>query len=270
MSYLISFVKRHSLITFFILAYALAWALIVLAASVSIAFGFLALFGPAIAALIVAGMTEGRAGIKDLFRRTVLWRVRPLWYVVAIGLPFLLAVIAVGVYSVLTGTPISINLEQSLGLTLFLAIIVIGEEIGWRGYALPRLQHRYNSLIASLILGALWAAWHLPNALLPGLGYYVTAFPAFLFYVVGMTVLFTWLANGTRNSVLLAWIFHAAINVSGAYLLIGDSEKQWLMYGGVYAMTALMVIALTGVNLGRKDPTQAGIDPIARHTVEAL
>lgn len=270
MSYLISFVKRHSLITFFILAYALAWALIVLAASISIVFGFLALFGPAVAALIVSGVTEGRAGIKDLMRRTVLWRVRPAWYIVAIGLPFLLAVIAVGVYSVLTGTPISINLEQSLGLTLFLAFMVIGEEIGWRGYALPRLQARNTSLVASLILGTLWAAWHLPNALLPGLGHYVTAFPAFLFYVIGMTVLFTWLANGTRNSVLMAWIFHAAINVSGAYLLIGDSEKQWLMYGMVYAMTALLVILVTGVNLGRKNSTQAGMESVEQRAVEAL
>lgn len=267
MNTLISFVKRHPLVTFFVLAYALAWVLIVLAASVSLVFGFLALFGPTAAALIVAGVAEGKAGVTDLLRRVVLWRVGFKWYVVAIGLPILLAVAAMGLNSALTGAPMTVNLEQSLGLTLFLAIMVIGEEIGWRGFALPRLQARYNGLVASLILGVLWAAWHLPNALLPGLDHYWRAFPAFLLYVVGMTVLFTWLANNTRNSVLLAWIFHAAINASGAYLFVGDSARQWWLSGVVYAAAALVVLALTGLNLGRRSAPQTEISPVEQPAV---
>lgn len=256
MNRIVSFVKRHPLFTFFVLAYVLAWVLILLAASGSLVFGFLALFGPTAAALIVAGVTEGRAGVKDLLGRVVDWRHHPKWYAVAIGLPILLAVAALGLNSLLMGAPMTLAVEQPLGLTVMLAILVIGEEIGWRGFALPRLQARYNSLGASLLLGVFWAAWHLPNALLPGLGHYVTAFPAFLLYVIGMTVLFTWLANHTRNAVLLAWIFHAAINVSGAYLSFGDSTRQWWLNGAVYAVSVLILLAVTGVNLGRKAAAQ--------------
>jgi hypothetical protein len=109
--------------------------------------------------------------------------------------------------------------------SLIIRTSLIGEG-WWRGFALPRLQTRFNSLTASLILGGLWAAWHLPNSLIPGLEYYLTAFPVFLVYVVSMTVLFTWLANHTRGSVWIAWLFHAAINVP-LDSFIGDNLRQW-------------------------------------------
>ena len=255
MNSLISFVKRHPLVSFFILAYALAWILIPLVVSVSLFFGLLALFVPTFAALVVTAITDGKAGVKDLLRRVVLWRVGFRWYVVAIGLPILLGLIAMSLNSLLTGETLAIDVQQPLTLTVILAILVLGEEIGWRGFALPRLQTHYNSLVASLILGVLWAAWHLPNALIPGLAHYFYAFPAFLIYVVGMTVLFTWLSNNTQLSVLLAWIFHAAINISGAYLFIGDITRQWWLNAAVYMVTALIVIALTTINLGRKTTT---------------
>ena len=167
MNSLISFVKRHPLVSFFILAYALAWILIPLVVSVSLFFGLLALFVPTFAALVVTAITDGKAGVKDLLRRVVLWRVGFRWYVVAIGLPILLGLIAMGLNTLLTGETMAIDVQQPLTLTLILAILVLGEEIGWRGFALPRLQTRYNSLVASLILGVLWAAWHLPNAAYP-------------------------------------------------------------------------------------------------------
>jgi len=250
-----SFVKRHPLVTFFILAYALAWILIPLVVSVSLFFGLLALFVPTFAALVVTAITDGKAGVKNLLRRVVLWRVGFKWYVVAIGLPILLGLIAMGLNTLLTGEAMAIDVQQPLTLTLILAILVLGEEIGWRGFALPRLQTRYNSLVASLILGVLWAACHLPNALIPGLAHYFYAFPAFLIYVVGMTILFTWLSNNTHMSVLLAWIFHAAINIAGAYLFIGEITRQWWLNAAVYMVTALIVIALTTINLGRKTTT---------------
>lgn len=266
MNSFLSLIRRHPLGAFFVLAYAFAWVLIALAASGSLVWGFVALFGPAVAAVIVTGIVDGRQGVQALLRRVVQWRVGVQWYAVAIGLPIVLGVLALLLNSVLTGAPISLNLEQPLGLTLVLAVLVIGEEIGWRGFALPRLQKRYNSFAASLILGALWAAWHLPNALL-GLNHYVTSFPAFLVYVVGMTVLFTWLANRTRNSVLLAWIFHAAINVFGAYLSIGDIARQWWLSAAVYGAIALVIVVTTGVNLGRKTAPKTEYRPAEAPTL---
>jgi uncharacterized protein len=232
-------IKRNPLVTYFILAYAFAWILVLLATKISLGFAFLALFGPAAAALIVTGVTEGRSGIKHLLAKVVQWRVGWIWYVVAIGLPFVLAAIVWW----LAGMPS--RTLQSISLTLILAALVIGEELGWRGFALPRLQERFSPLVSSLILGTLWAAWHLPNALIPGLSYYVSAFPQFLIYVVAMGVLFTWLFNNTRGSVLLAWVFHAAINASGAFFAIGDNVRQWVLSGIVYGVVAILVVMMT-------------------------
>lgn len=234
-----SLIKRNPLISYFILAYALAWILIPLTVSVSIGFGFLALFGPAFAALIVTGVTEGRTGVRQLLAKIIQWKVSWIWYVVAVGLPFALAVVVWW----LAGTPA--RTTQPLSLTLILAALVIGEELGWRGFALPRLQERFSPLVSSLISGSLWAAWHLPNALIPGLDYYFYAFPQFLIYVVAMTVLFTWIFNNTRGSVLIAWIFHAAINASGAFFAIGDNVRQWTLSGIVYAVVAVVVVIAT-------------------------
>jgi uncharacterized protein len=232
-------IKRNPLVSYFVLAYALAWILIPLVTRISLGFAFLALFGPAVAALIVTGITEGRTGVKHLLAKIVQWKVGWGWYVVAIGLPFVLAAAVWWLAGMPPRTP------QPLSLTLILAALVIGEELGWRGFALPRLQERFSPLVSSLILGALWAAWHLPNALIPGLDYYFYAFPQFLIYVVAMTILFTWLANNTKASVLIAWIFHAAINASGAVFAIGDNVRQWGLSAVVYSVVAIVVIIAT-------------------------
>jgi uncharacterized protein len=233
-----SLIKRNPLVSYFVLAYAFAWILVLLATKISLGFAFLALFGPAFAALIVTGITEGRTGVRQLLAKVVQWRVGWTWYVVATLLPFVLAVLVWW----LAGMPS--RPVQPLMLTLVLAALVIGEEIGWRGFALPRLQERFSPLVSSLILSILWAAWHLSNALIPGLSYYVSAFPQFLLYVVAMTVLFTWIFNNTRGSVLLAWIFHAAINASGAFFSIGDNARQWVLSGIVYGAVALLVVMM--------------------------
>jgi membrane protease YdiL (CAAX protease family) len=141
-------------------------------------------------------------------------------------------------------------------LSLVLGALVLGEELGWRGYALPRLQARHSGLVASLILGALWAAWHLINATIPGMSAYWNSFPAFALFVIPQTILFTWLANHTRASVLLAWLFHAAINAAGSQLFVGDQVRQWWLSGVVYGLAALIVIIVTGSELARRPAPQ--------------
>jgi len=245
-------IKRHPLVAYFMLAYALAWMLIPLVVSVSVAFGLLALFGPAIAAISVTGVVEGRAGVKQLLRRAVQGRVGLKWIAVALGLPILLSTTVVVLNAAPLGKPITIAPNEAPVFTLVLGLLVIGEEIGWRGFALPHLQTRFNSLMASLILGVLWATWHLPNSFIPGMGHYLTAFPVFLVWVISMTVLFTWLANRTRGSIWIAWLFHAAINVAGGFLFIGDNLRQWWLSAGVFAVVALIIVIVEGPNLGRQ------------------
>jgi hypothetical protein len=116
---------------------------------------------------------------------------------------------------------------------------------------------RYNSLVASLILGLLWGAGHLVNATIPGLSYYWTAFPAFLLWIIPLTILFTWIANHTQGSVLLAWLFHAANNVFGAIFSLGDPARQWWLGAAVFWLAAFIVIVTTGPNLTRMPTAQA-------------
>lgn len=251
-----SIIARYPLVTYFVLAYAISWALVLLV-PVSLAFALLALFGPTAAALIVLWLTEGKAGIAALFRRIVLWRASLVWYLAAIGVPLLVYVAVKFLHSLISDTPFEVASGTPIPLLLTLAVLVIGEEIGWRGYALPRLQARNNSLVSSLILGVLWAGWHLANGTIKGLEYYWSGFPAFLFFVVAQTLIFTWLANHTKNSVFLAWILHASVNVFGSLFFVGEQVTQWWLAGAGFAIVALVVILVQGVNLGRSPTAQA-------------
>ena len=262
MNTITSSIKRHPLLAYFVLAYALAWMLIPLVVSVSVAFGLLALFGPTIAAITVTGVVEGRSGVRQLLRRAVQWRVPIKWFAVAVGMPLLLSLTVVVLNAVELGKPIAIVPNEAPVFTLILGLLVVGEEIGWRGFALPRLQTSFNSLTASLILGSLWAFWHLPNSFIPGMGHYWTAFPLFLVWLVSMSVLFTWLSNLSRGSVWIAWLFHAAINVSIGFLFIGDNLRQWGLSAGVFAVAALVIVILTGSGLARHTaaPVESGFN----------
>src|SRR5262245_48689241 len=151
-------IKRYPLASYFVLAYAFAWSLILLT-RVSLAFGFLGLFGPAAAAIIVTAGTDGRAGVRALFQRLAIWRVGLRWYIVALGLPAVLSLGTVGLSQAL-GLPTIVQFNVLSPVAMILFILVIGEELGWRGYALPHLQTRFGAVGASLILGILWAGWH--------------------------------------------------------------------------------------------------------------
>lgn len=253
------FVKRRPLITFFVLAFAITWTLVPLV-SISFAFPVLGLFGPALAAIIVTAIAEGGAGVRALLSRVVQWRVGWVWYVAALGLPFALTLAARGFQLVLGGST-NAGPGDPIALIATLALLVVGEELGWRGFALPRLQARFGGLGASLVLGVLWAAWHLANTAIPGLERYWYAFPAFALFVVAQTVLFTWIANHTRGSVLLAWLFHAAINVAGSQFAIGDPVRQWWLSAAVFGVVALGVLAIVGPQLTKRQQARSKLSP---------
>ena len=262
-----TYVKRYPLTTYFVLAYALSWGLVLLT-PVSLVFACGALFGPAAAAVIVTGIEEGRTGVRTLLRRAVQWRVGWPWYTVALGLPFLLGLAAVGLH-LLLGASYAFQPGGPLLLSLLLGVLVIGEELGWRGYALPRLQARYGGLGASLLLGGLWATWHLSNATIPGLERYWYAFGAFALFVLPQTVLFTWISNHKRSSVLPAWLFHQAINTAGSVLFVGDQVRQWWLSATVFGLAAAIVAVVTGPQLSRKPAPQSGASGVGQTSASA-
>lgn len=256
---MLALVRRHPLITFFVLAYALSWwAWILYALGVSP--NPIASFGPFLAALVVLALTEGKAGIGRLFRRMVRWRVAPIWYAVALLLPAVLAGIAAAL-NVLLGaqppSPAQLGAWPGLLPTFALVLLIPGvggawEEPGWRGYAVPRLQRGRSALVASLILGVLIAGWHLPLMVAGQIHY------SDIVLILAAMIVVNWVFNNAKGSVLIVMLLHAANNtVSGSYfspMFTGaDSVRQSWLLALVWGVMAILVIAVAGpANLSRK------------------
>jgi uncharacterized protein len=162
-------VRRHPLIAFFVLAYAFSWWPWPLYA-LGLSPGAIVGFGPFLAAVVVLALAGGKAGVMILLRRMVRWRVAPLWYAAALLLPVAIALGATVLNVLLGARPPSsaeLGVWPRLIPTYFLLLLIPGiggawEDPGWRGYALPKLQVGRTALLASLILGVVWAFWHLP------------------------------------------------------------------------------------------------------------
>ncbi|HEY7067581.1 MAG TPA: CPBP family intramembrane glutamic endopeptidase [Chloroflexota bacterium] len=252
---------RHPLVWYSVLAYGITWLVdlpFVLSAEGA---GWLpytspinddlllytASFGPLAAALIMAGVTEGRAGIRRLLQGIVLWRVSPWWYLFAlVGLPMLLMLGTIAVPGNLASfhpTDPARLLMEYLPYFVYPALLVggpLGEEPGWRGFALPRLQRQYGPLVGTLILGPLWAFWHVPLWLtawrLAGMQN-VYNVVLFVLFISTWTFVFTWVFNSTRGSVLLAILVHTS----------GDAFPNAILGPLFPASTA---VTANGVNVG--------------------
>jgi uncharacterized protein len=225
----------RALVAFFALAYALSWSWVIpLAAAHQVVHRgagwpthYPALLGPAIAAVVVTAWTMGRPGLRDLGARLVRWRVAMRWWLVAVSpAAFLILGLvamrvagkplpAVGDFGRFSGTP-AIGL---VGVFLLITFVgSLGEETGWRGYALPQLQRRFSPLTATLILALLWFLWHLPQFAV--IGTYrdfgpVGCLGMFLSLTCGAIVL-TWLYNRSGGSILLVIVWHGVYNFAGA------------------------------------------------------
>jgi uncharacterized protein len=181
-------------------------------------------WGPALAAMITAWLFGGRSELVGLLRLATRWRVSPRWHLVAWGSPFLLLAIGMAVLPVISdwswGAPLlgrSVEYPE-LSWPLYWAASVVfygfGEELGWRGYALRRLQRNRSALGATLWLSLIWAAWHLPLfRFAPGMSSMgIAEVLGWYFSILTGAVLFTWLLNSTE-SVLIAAVFHGTMDL---------------------------------------------------------
>lgn len=177
-------------------------------------------FGPMLAALALTVAEEGGSGVRALLARVIKWRVAPIWWAVAALGPLLATLSGIGLHAVLGGElPSSIGLVESLPTVVVMAVymvlfVALGEEVGWRGYALPALQSRYSAFWSSAILGLIWALWHLPLFFNPAMSYSRLPFPVFLAYMIPFAMIITWVYNSTRGSLLLVIVLHAMVNAS--------------------------------------------------------
>ena len=170
---------------------------------------------PALVAIWLTGTAQGETGLQALFARVIEWRVSWKWYVFAIGFMIAIRLGAAAIIRLGTGAWPQFHFDWLIIVagTLVSMPAVAGEEIGWRGYALPRLGPRFGYGAGSAILGGAWAIWHLPVFfLLPGNGNYGQSFPLFFAGVVPLSIAMGWLFIHSKGSVLLAVLMHSAVN----------------------------------------------------------
>ena len=248
-----TWIRRRLLFTFFALAYALSWwgwvAGSIAPASIAfVPYPFVPI-GPLVAALSVTAICLGRPGLRVLVYRLIRWHVGWRWYAVAVGLPLAVLLISVAL-AVVFGAPAPTLGQLNPWYMPFLVFAVrlinpldgpMGEELGWRGYALPRLQTVHSPLAASLILGVLVAGWHLPLVL----GGESSAVD--LVGTVGVTVVYTWIYNRTGGSVLMSLVAHAAEGIL-QYESLGfagaDASRVAYLYSATWCAVAVCVVIL--------------------------
>ena len=247
---------------FLALAFALSWAVWVPAWLASLGLGFdpfktpvmglVGALGPGIAALLAAGLTGGRRGLGDLLGRLRLWRVALGWYLFVLLLgPAVLAVVYL-VYGVPEQAPLRTLTLGSLLVTVLVQVLnTLAEELGWRGYLLPRLRDRWTWPAAAALFGPLHALWHLPYWLSQSMteaGGLATVGLSTVIVLAGAFI-FTYLYEHTRGSVLLAWLLHLAFNAASATMptspeVYGGSLGPLALYALLWVLVAAALVAL--------------------------
>ena len=219
---------------------------------------------PTLAAVIVTGLIAGRTGIRALFRKLLIARVGFRWYgfaIFGIAAICMAAILLGNQFGPVSADPILSNgmppLSRPVELLLTIAVYFVltgvlnGEELAWRGFALPRLQAKYNALVSSLILSVPFTLFHLPLFFDPAMN--MGPFASFAIRAVALTTLFTWLYNHTRGSVLLAYIMHAAFNTWTRVFSIdpGNAFQDWMMTVVMVILAGIVVAAAGAENLSR-------------------
>jgi hypothetical protein len=240
------FVSRNQLVLFFVLAYAISWSPVIPMS------GRLLAYGPTFAAIILLAIVAGRRGLSNLWQQVAYWRVRWIWYLVAPGIvvAFHLGAFLLNLLLGATVTNTSHLQPWSAVILLVAQILLLGgqwEEPGWTGYALPRMKKSFADrplpglLLATLIVGALRAVWHLPLLLYGHIPWY-----DFLFYILVFQIIITWLYVRTNGSVLIVMLFHLASNIVASLMLplftgVDQTRYYWLFIGLAWVI-ALVII----------------------------
>lgn len=245
--------KHHAFIVFVVLAVLISWFPWVMNGT-----GFL-VFGPSIAGIIVIAMTSGKEGLRDLGQRALRWRVGFLWWMVALFFTGVILFFSITINTALGGGLPGFaffRLEWQWIPVFFLLTLIggpLGEEFGWRGFALPNLQRKYGPMVASIIIGIVWALWHLPLFFQPDSIHAQIGLELLPVYVLGeivLAIIITWVYNKTGGSLLVGGIIlHNADNFWATTLLTEDTMTSSFQGGALSQLDTQLYIlsAVVGV-----------------------
>ncbi len=268
--------RRSASLVFFVLVFVISWAFWIptaLAAQGSIRFpvpatvaGLVGAYSPSLIGILLTAIYQGRKGLGALFRRLGLVRVGIGWYLFVLLWPAIHSLVVTGLAMLLGYAAPDFNNPPVLreypappeafgaGFLPLLPMVFItqllgsslGEELGWRGYALPRLQARGSSLWSSVILGTLWGLWHLPR-LLP---LQWSTFAWFMVSIIITTILYTWVFNNTRGSLWPVLLFHTSRAVTT--LFVSATDVPWLSFLVEAGLVAVVVLVYGHARLSRR------------------
>jgi membrane protease YdiL (CAAX protease family) len=268
-----SFISKHQVVLFFIFAIVVSgvFAIPLLLSIYKVIpvelpgiLGLIAAFGSSIAAVIVASLSDGKTELKKLWGGLKKWRVHPLWYLFAIFVNTAMTLLATGLFALFGGSfpSISEKLPQLLPIAVFLTIQAgLGEEIGWRGFATPKLQEKFSGLTAVFIVSGVWLIWHIPLFFVPeglqaNIWDKIGFLPAVAFYgvnLIAQSIIYTWSYNSTGGSVLMPIFLHGSLNWSAWFLSMNDVPSMGMMplmlFLIVEIVVALIIVIASGKDL---------------------
>jgi len=202
-------------------------------------FAALGALGPLVAATLLSFHEHGMTGVRGLYSPLLRWRVHFGWYFAALALPCVL----------LTGLLWLLNLAGRSGPIVYAPAaqgVIFGllmsfvEEVGWRGYALPRLATRWGPFSAAVLIGGLWCLWHVPMFL--GLAVPLGVAPLMLLYFVGASLFLTWIHRGTQGSLLLVVFAHLAAHLNNSHRALPNDSVPLIAHAIIYGALGLFVM----------------------------
>jgi membrane protease YdiL (CAAX protease family) len=215
--------------------------------------------GPSLAALILISRDKGKIGIKNLFRRVFMYKLG-FWY-----LPLLLLLPCILIFAhFLNFLIFNASFPKTGPLSepwwipvLFLVFFVMqfSEELGWRGYALDRLQKKWNAVFSSILLGMIWAIWHVPMFMINGYAQhdYHLPFEQFIITLVLLSIIITWIQNNSKGSLIPAFTIHALINLSGDMLPLIEKNTEtqgnytaWILTNILLGLITIVIVIVWG------------------------
>ncbi len=276
-SALVNWIKKHQLVSFFVLSYLITFVVdfgfIYLKPSTPLQpwslVWFLGIFSPSFSALIIAGVIGGMPEIKRLLSGFTRWKVGFFWYFAAAFL-FLGPLVISLIYKALGNPSLGLKPGETLfsmtGTVIFTLFSgPIAEELGWRGFALPRLQAKYSALVSSLILGVIWTCWHIPLFFISGATQMSIPFPIYLVLVVTVTIYLTWLYNNTRGSLNITILAHFAYNMTGFLTGVLGLMPAMSFYMTAGPLLGIIVVAIIFIyrprNLAKKPVAESLLQP---------
>lgn len=210
---------------------------------------------PSLMALLLTAMAHGRNGVAGLLRTLLHWRIALKWYAVAVGLPLAIALTIALLALFLGWIPALTIKQQPLPALLLIAVFVlygaVAEDLGWRGYALPRLLARHSALVSALLIGIPWGLLHVP-LYLPGMPSAGPAPLAGFLVPSAASVLLTWLFVQTDGNVPVTILCHMALNFFGTFLDGLTAAQAVLLMAVVLLALAVVLLILYGANLQRR------------------